>query len=332
MRRREFITLLGGAAAIVWTLAAHAQQPGGMRRIGVLVAFAESDAEGQVRIAAFREALEKLGWTEGRNMRIDTRWTTPGDVESRERFAKELIALRPDLILSHGTPVTAALLQQTRTISIVFAGVSDPVGSGFVASFPRPGGNVTGFNNMEPTMASKWLELLKEIAPRVSRVALLFNPATAPYLEYWLGPIKAAAASFAIEPIAAPVRNASELETVVAAQAREPNGGLIVMPDTFTSGHRAEIAALAARYRLPAIYPFRFFAEAGGLLSYGNDLTDDFRRAATYADRILKGEKPSELPIQLPVKFELVINLKTAKALGLDVPLQLQQRADEVIE
>jgi ABC-type uncharacterized transport system substrate-binding protein len=245
---------------------------------------------------------------------------------------KELIALRPDLILSHGTPATAALLQQTRTIPIVFAGVSDPVGSGFVASFPRPGGNVTGFNNMEPTMASKWVELLKEIAPRVIRVALLFNPATAPYVEYWLSPFKAAAASFTLEPIAAPVRDASELETVVAAQAREPNGGLIVMPDTFTSGHRAEIAALAARYRLPAMYPFRFFAEVGGLLSYGNNLPDDFRRAATYADRILKGEKPSELPVQLPVKFELVINLKTAKLLGLDVPLQLQQRADELIE
>ena len=303
-----------------------------MRRIGVLVAFAERDREGRARIAAFREALEKLGWAEGRNMRIDTRWATPDDVESRQRFVKELIALRPDLILSHGTPSTAALLQQTRTIPIVFAGVSDPVGSGFVASFPRPGGNVTGFNNMEPTMASKWLELLKEIAPRVNRVALLFNPATAPYAEYWLSPFKAAAASFNLEPIVAPVRDTSELETVVAAQAREPNGGLIVMPDTFTSGHRAEIAALAARYRLPAMYPFRFFAEVGGLLSYGNNLTDDFRRAATYADRILKGEKPSELPVQLPVKFELVINLKTAKALGLDVPLLLQQRADELIE
>ena len=298
----------------------------------MLLSFTESDREGQVRVVAFREAFEKLGWAEGRNMRIDARWATPDDVETRQRFVKELIALRPDLIFSHGTPATAALLQQTRTIPIVFAAVSDPLGSGFVASFPRPGGNVTGFNNMEPTMASKWLELLKEIAPRVNRVALLFNPATAPYVEYWLSPFKTAAASFILEPIAAPVRDASELETVVAAQAREPNGGLIVMPDTFTSSHRAEIAALAARYRLPAIYPFRFFAEVGGLLSYGNDLTDDFRRAATYADRILKGAKPSELPVQLPVKFELVINLKTAKTLGLEVPLLLQQRANEVIE
>ena len=331
MRRRDFITILGGSV-VAWPLAARAQQPGGMRRIGVLVAFAESDRAGQARTAAFREELQKLGWAERRNIRIDTRWATPDDVESRQRFAKELVALRPDLILSHGTPTTAALLQQTRTIPIVFAGVSDPVGSGFVTSHPRPGGNVTGFHNMEPTMASKWLELLKEIAPRVKRVALLFNPATAPYAEYWLSPFKAAATSFAFEAIAAPVRDASELETVVAAQAREPDGGLVVMPDTFTSGHRAEITALAARYRLPAIYPFRFFVEVGGLLSYGNDLIDEFRRAAAYADRILKGEKPSELPIQFPVKFELVINLKTAKALALDVPSQLQQRADEVIE
>ena len=238
-----------------------------------------------------------------------------------QRFAKELVALQPDLILSQSTPTTAALLQQTRTIPIIFATVADPVGSGFVASFPRPGGNVTGFTNIEPTMAGKWLELLKEIAPRVTRVAFLFNPATAPYAEYYLNPFKAAAASFAVEAIAAPVRDTSELESVVAAQAREPNGGLIVMPDTFTTAHRAEITSLAARYRLPAVYPFRFFAELGGLLSYGNDLVDNFRRAATYADRILKGAKPSELPVQAPVKFELVINLKTAKALGLDVPL-----------
>ena len=254
------------------------------------------------------------------------------DVEAMQRFAKELVALQPDLFLSDGTPATAALLQQTRTIPIIFANAADPVGSGFVASLPRPGGNVTGFTNMEPTMASKWLELLKEIAPRVNRVALLFNPATAPYAEYWLSPFKAAAAFFTLEPIVAPVRDTSELETVVAAQAREPNGGLIVMPDTFTTGHRAEIAALAARYRLPAVYAFRFFAEVGGLLSYGNDLTNDFRRAATYADRILKGEKPSELPVQLPTKFELVINLKAAKALGLTVPPALLATADEVIE
>ena len=204
----------------------------------------------------------------------------------------------------------------------MFVQVADPVGSGLVASFARPGGNVTGFTNLEPTMAGKWLELLKEIAPRVARVAFLFNPATAPYAEYFLNPFKAAAASFGVEAIAAPVRDTSELESVIAAQAREPNGGLIVMPDTFTAVHRAEITSLAARYRLPAVYPFRFFTELGGLLSYGNDIIDNFRRAATYADRILKGAKPSELPVQAPVKFELVINLKTAKALGLDVPLR----------
>jgi putative ABC transport system substrate-binding protein len=224
------------------------------------------------------------------------------------------------------------LLQQTRTIPIVFVGVSDPIGSGFVASFPRPGGNVTGFITMEPTMAGKWLELLKEIAPRVNRVALLFNPATAPYAEYYLTPFKSAAASFALDAIGAPVRDMSELESAIAAQARSPNGGLVVMPDTFMNAHRAEVTSLAARYRIPAVYPFRFFAELGGLLSYGIALVDDYRRAASYADRILKGAKPGELPVQAPAKFELTINLKTAKALGLDVPLQLQQRADAVIE
>jgi putative ABC transport system substrate-binding protein len=247
-------------------------------------------------------------------------------------ICEELVALQPDLILSHSTPNTATLLQQTRTIPIIFAQVADPVASGFVASFPRPGGNITGFIVMEGLMAGKWLELLKEIAPRVNRVALLFNPATAPYAENFLKPFKDAAASFAVEAIAAPVHDTSELEAVVTAQARAPNGGLIAMPDSFLNARPAEITSLAARYRLPVVYPYRFYAEHGGLLSYGVDLLDNYRRAATYADRILKGEKPSELPIQAPVKFELVINLKTAKALGLDVPWILQQRADEVIE
>ena len=330
MRRREFITLLGSAAA-AWPLGAGAQQPSRIRRIGVLMAIAESDREGQAWIAAFREGLQKLGWTEGRNIRIDTRWGAL-DADSRQRFANELVSLQPDLILSQVTPTTLALLQQTRTIPIVFATVSDPVGSGLVASIARPGGNVTGFSNVEGSMTSKWLELLKEIAPRVNRVALLFNPATATYFEYFLNPFKAAAESFAVEAIIAPVRDISELASVVVAQAREPNGGLIVIPDPFLITHRAEVIALASRHRLPAVYPFRFIAELGGLLSYGNDQTDNYRRAASYADRILKGEKPSELPVQAPVKFELVINLKTAKALGLDVPLLLQQRADEVIE
>ncbi len=330
MRRREFIGLLSSTTAM-WPLAVRAQQADRMRLIGVLMAYAESDREGQTWVAAFREGLQKLGWTEGRNIRIDTRWGA-ADVESMQQFAKELVALQPDLILTQNTPTTAAMLQKTRTIPIIFGNVADPVGSGFVASFPRPGGNVTGFINLEPTMAGKWLELLKEIAPRVNRVALLFNPATARSFEYFLNPFKTAAASFAVEGIAAPLRDASELESVVAAQAGEPNGSLIVMPDAFTNVHRAEVISLAARYRLPAVYPYRFFAELGGLLSYGNDPPDNFRRAASYADRTLKGEKPSELPVQAPVKFELVINLKTAKALGLEVPFLLQQRADELIE
>jgi len=330
VKRREFITLIGGAAA--WPLAARAQQGERMRRIGVLMPLAADDPIGQARITALREGLEKLGWTEGRNIRIDTRWTTTGDVESMQRFTKELVALQPDLIVTQSTPITATLLQVTRTIPIVFALVADPVGSGFVASFAKPGGNVTGFVTIEPTMAGKWLELLKEIAPRVARVAFLFNPATATYFEYWLNPFKAAAVSFAVEAIPAPVRDSSELDTVIAEQARAPNGGLVVMPDTFTDTHRVEITSLAARYRLPAVYPYRQFTAVGGLLSYGDDLIDNFRRAPTYVDRILKGAKPSELPVQAPVKFELVINLKAAKALGLDVPPLLQQRADEVIE
>jgi putative ABC transport system substrate-binding protein len=294
--------------------------------------FLENDSEAQVWYAAFREGLRKLGWTEGRNIWIDTRWLVPDDTDSRQRFAQELVALKPDLILSGTTPTTAALLQHTRTIPIVFALVADPIGSGFVASFSRPGGNATGFNVSEPTMASKWLELLKYIAPHVARVAMLFNPATAPYFEYYLNPFKAAAPSFAVEAILAPVHNMSELESVIAAQAREPNGGLISMPDSFADDHRVDITSLAARYRLPAVYPFHSFAEAGGLLSYGIDRADNWRRAAGYVDRILKGEKPSELPVQAPVKFELVINLKATKALGLEVPAQLLGRANEVIE
>ena len=249
-----------------------------------------------------------------------------------QQFAKELVALQPDLILTQNTPTTAAVLQQTRTIPIIFANVSDPVGSGFVAGLSRPGGNVTGFIDMEATIAGKWLELLKEVAPRITRVAFLFNPATAPFAEYYVTHFKAVAASFAVEAIAAPVRDTSELESVVAGQAREPDGGLIVMPEAFMNVHRAEVTSLAAHYRLPAVYPRRFFAELGGLLSYGNDQSDNFRRTATYADRILHGAKPDELPVEQPTKFELVINLKTAKALGLTVPPSLLATANEVIE
>jgi putative tryptophan/tyrosine transport system substrate-binding protein len=329
LKRREFITLLGGAAT--WPLTARTQQAGGMRRIGVLMAYEESIAEAQAWVAAFREEFRKLEWTEGGDFQIDVRWAT-GDKATIARFAKEMVASQPDLILSSSTPTTAALLEQTRTIPIVFGIATDPVGSGFVASFARPGGNATGFTNFEPTMGGKWLELLKEIALHVNRAAFLFNPVTGPYFEYYLGAFKAAAASLAVQPIVTPVRGTSELESAIAAQAREANGGIVVMPEAFTLAHRTEITSLAARHRLPAVYPYRVFAELGGLLSYGSDFTDNYRRAATYVDRILKGAKPSELPVQAPVKFELMINMKTAKALSLNVPFQVQQIAADVIE
>jgi putative ABC transport system substrate-binding protein len=307
MKRRTFITLIGAATA--WPLAASAQQ-GAIQRIGVLMGFAESDHGAQSGVAGFREELRKLGWMEGRNIEIDTRWAT---AESMQVFAKELVALQPDFILTSSTPATAAMVQQTRTIPIIFVMVSDPVGSSFVASLSRPGGNVTGFTAIEGSLGGKWVELLKEIAPQVARVALLFNPAMATYAEYYLHPFKVAAASLGVEAIVAPVHDRSELESVVTTQAREPNGGLIIMPDAFIIGHRAEITSLAARYRVPAVYWSRFFAELGGLISYGPNGVDEYRRAASYADRILKGTKTSELPVQAPVKFELVINLKTAR-------------------
>jgi len=330
MRRREFIALVGGAAATC-PLAVRGQQGDRIRRIAVLMAYAESDSEAQAWVAAFRESLQKLGWMEDRDIEINVRWAT-GDRETIERFAKELVVSRPELFLASSTPPTAALLQQTRSIPIVFALVSDPVGSGFVASFPRPGGNVTGFTTMEPTMAGKWLELLKEITPRVAHVAFLFNPASAPYVEFYLNPFKAAAPSFAVEVITAPVHDTSGLESAIVAEARELNGSLFVWPDAFMAAHREEIALLLARYRIPAVSAQRIFAEVGCLLSYGSDSVDNFRRTASYVDRILKGEKPSELPVQAPVKFELVINLKAAQAVGLVVPVHLQQRADRVIE
>ena len=330
MRRRQFLGIASGAVA--WPLVARAQQAERVRRIGVLMAYANGDPEGQADVAAFREGLQTLGWVEGGNFRIDYRWARPGDAELNQRFAKEFSTLQVDLVLSHATPHTVAMMQHTRTIPIVFVNVTDPVGSGIIPSLARPDGNVTGLTNLEPMMASKWLELLKEVAPRVNRVALLFNPATATYYEYYLTPFKAAAAAFAVEGTAAPVRDIPELESVVATQARQPNGGLVVIPDTFFNSHRVEITVLAARHRLPVVYPFRVFTEVGGLLSYGNVRRDNFLRAASYVDRILKGAKPSELPVQAPVKFELAINLKTAKALGLDIPMLLQQRADAVIE
>jgi putative ABC transport system substrate-binding protein len=304
-----------------------------MRRIGILMAYGEKDQEGQAFVASFKEALAKLGWMEGRSIQIDVRWAPASSNEdSRRQFAKELIALQPDLIASHGTPNTATLHDITHTVPIVFVNVSDPIGSDFVTSFPRPGGNITGFVTMEPTMAGKWLELLKEVAPRVTNCALLFNPATAPYADYFVGPFNAAAASLAVKVSIARVRDAGELESAITTLAREPNSGLVVMPDTFLSLHRAKITALANQYALPAIYPFRFYSSAGGLLSYGGDSNDLFRRAAGYADRILKGDKPSDLPVQAPAKFQMVINLKTAKSLGLTIPTSLLVAAEEVIE
>ena len=326
--RRELITFIGAVAA--WPRFGRAQS-NRLRRVAVLMGGPDSDSELQARLAAFRGEFHKLGWIEGHNIRMDTRWGAL-DVKLIQQFAKELVALQPDLILSHNSITTESMLGQTTVIPIVFCQVTDPVGSGFVASFPRPGGNVTGFTFLEGSMTGKWLELLKEIAPRLSKAALLFNPATASFAEYYLGPFKAAAASMGVEAVAAPVSDRSELGSIIAKTAHEPNSGLIGMPHPFLTNHRDEIISLAARYRLPTAYPYRFFTEHGGLLSYGNDLTDNFRRAAYYADRILKSESAGQLPVQAPTKFELVINLKTAKALGIDVAPTLLARADEVIE
>ena len=292
MRRREFTRLLGGAT-VAWSVAAHAQQIERVRRISVLTFSAESDQEeGQSSVAAFREELRKLGWMEGRNCEIDIRWAA-ADVELMKRFAKELVTLQPDLILTSSTPATAAMLQQTRTIPIVFVLVADPVGSGFVASLPRPGGNATGFASNVESLGGKWVELLKEIAPRVARVTLLFNPPTATFVEGYLNPFKAPAAARGMEAIVAPVNDMPGVEFLVTTEAREPNSGLVVIPDAFAFLHRAEITALAARYHVPAVYCFRSFAEVGGLISYGPYIVDEYRRAASYADRILKGAKPS---------------------------------------
>jgi putative ABC transport system substrate-binding protein len=329
--RREFITLLGGAAA-AWPLAARAQQPERMRRIAVLTGFAENDPLSQPWIAAFLQGLSELGWSDSGNLHIDYRWTS-ADVERIKPFAKELVALKPDVILAHSTPVTAALQRETTDIPIVFVVVSDPVGAGFVASLARPGGNISGFINFEESMGGKWLELLKEVAPAVKRAATMFNPDTAAGGGgYFLPSFEAAGAALGVKPIAAPVRSPSEIEKVIGDLAREPDGGLVLMPDIFLLVNRKQVMTLAERHNLPVVYWLGAHAKEGGLLGYGPDYHDLFRRSASYVDRILKGEKPSNLPVQVPTKFELVINLKTAKALGLDVSLSLQQRADEVIE
>jgi putative ABC transport system substrate-binding protein len=330
MRRRKFIGLLA-AVGVTRAAAAYAQQPTRPRRVGVLTGFANTDRDAQSWLAVFREELRKLGWTEGRNIEMEIR-SAGADVESMKRFAKELVALQPDLIVTSSTPATAAMLAQTHTIPVIFVLVGDPIGSGFVTSLARPGGNVTGFTPIEGSLGGKWAEILRDIAPRLSRVTLVFNAPTAPFVDRYLNPFRAAAASFGMEAIVGPVNDMSELESLFTTRAREPNSGFVVIPDVFTIGHREEIISLAARWRVPAIYWSRSFTESGGLVSYGPYIPDEYRRAASYVDRILKGAKPSELPVQAPIKFELVINLKTAKALGLDVPLHLQQLADEVIE
>jgi ABC-type uncharacterized transport system substrate-binding protein len=331
MNRREFITLLGGAAApsFLWPLAARAQQAQAMRRIGVLVYLAAGDAEGQARLAAFTQALSQLGWSEGRNLRIESRWANGGDVQ---RHAAELVALAPDILLAAtGTATVAPLLQATRTIPIVFVNVIDPVGSGFVASLAHPGGNATGFTIYEYSMSGKWLELLKEIAPGVTRAAVLRDPAVASGIGQF-GAVQIVAPALGVQMTPVDVRDAGEIERAVAAFARGSHGGLIVTGSALGIVHRELIVTVAARHKLPAVFPGRFYVTSGGLISYGPDLIDQFRRAAGYVDRILKGEKPAELPVQAPTKYELVINLKTAKALGLEVPPALLARADEVIE
>ena len=328
MRRREFITLLGGTAG--WPLAAHAQPADQVRRIGVMISLAENDPEAQANAAALRDGLAKLGWTEGRNIRIDYRWGV-GDPARARAAVKELLALSPDVIMPATTQMLAAVKEATGSVPVVFVNISDPVGTGFVDSLARPGGNVTGFTNFEYAMGEKWLQTLKDIAPGVTRTAIIANPKN-PNTALYLRAIEPAAKAFALQLTVTPVNDAAEIERTIAAFAGEPNGGLLVMPDPLTITHRELIVALAARHRLPAAYPYRFFATSGGLMSYGIDRVDLYRRAAAYVDRVLKGAKAGDLPIQQPTKFESVINLKTVKALGLTVPPKLLFTADEVIE
>jgi putative ABC transport system substrate-binding protein len=329
MKRREFITLLG-ASAVVWPLATRAQRPSGMRHIGVLSAFAENDVEAQANIAAFRQTLERLGWIEGSNLGIDYRWGD-ADPERILNYVIELVRRKPDLILATTALVLQPLRQQAGNIPIVFTQIGDPVGSGFVASLAHPAGNITGFSPAEFSMQGKKLELLKEVAPHVTHVAVLLHPEQIPHAGMWRA-VEAVAPSFRVQLTAAAVRDAAEIEHAIDLFAGEPGGGLIVFPSGATIVHRALIIALAARHRLPAVYQYRQFVTDGGLMSYGNDLVDQYRQAATYVDRILRGEKPGDLPVQQPTKFELIINLKTAKALGLEIPPTLLARADEVIE
>jgi putative ABC transport system substrate-binding protein len=328
VKRREFITLLGGAAA--WPLAARAQQRERVRRVGVLVNLAEGDSEGQARVAAFREALGKLGWTEGRELQIDYRWFA-GDPDRARAYAAELVKLKPDVIFAASSSSLAALQRETRSVPIVFAQVADPVAAGFVASMARPGGNITGFAQFEYAIGAKWLELLKQIAPQVIRVVIIYDP-TNPETKEYLPVIEAAGRSFGVQSSISAVRDIAEIERVIEEFAREPNGGLIPLPSPLMAVHRDLIISLARRHRLPNVFALRYYPMAGGLASYGTDNIELYRRAASYVDRVLKGEKPGDLPIQQASKFELVINLKTARELGLDPPISLLARTDEVIE
>jgi putative tryptophan/tyrosine transport system substrate-binding protein len=329
LRRRELIALLGGAA-VAWPVAARAQQPDRMRRIGVLMGLAKDDPETKARLAGFRQGLEKRGWSEGRNVRIDYRFAPAG--AQVQVLAKELIALQPDVILANSTPVVAALQRESRTIPIVFAAIADPIGSGFVASLARPGGNITGVMQYEASVTGKWLAMLKEIAPNLVRAAFVLNPKTATYYSYYLRAAEAVAPSLAIDLVLSHVENAADIEREIESFASAPNGGLIVLPDTTAAVHRNVIIALAARHRLPAVYYSRVFVAAGGLMSYGIDFVEHVRQAAPYVDRILRGDKPADLPVQAATKFETALNLKTANALGLTVPPGLLVAADEVIE
>jgi putative ABC transport system substrate-binding protein len=329
VKRREFITLLGGATA-AWPVAARAQQGDRMRRVGVLIGFSENDSEAQTRVAAFRQAFHGLGWVEDRNVRIDYRWAG-GNAERLRVFAAELLALTPDVIFTTNTLALAVLQKATRSVPIVFVQVTDPVGGRFVASLARPGGNITGFTSFEYAIVGNWLELLKEIAPTVKRVMVMQNPESIGSTGQ-LHAIETMAPLFGVQLTPVGVRGAQDIEQALATLAREPDGGLVVLPDLVTVGNGGLIADLATRHRLVAVYPLRFFAAKGGLISYGNDTVDLYRRAASYVDRVLKGEKPADLPVQAPIKFELVINLKAARALGLDEPPTLLARADEVIE
>jgi putative ABC transport system substrate-binding protein len=330
MERREFIALLGGGT-LAWPLTARAQQPDRVRRIGVLMGLAKGDAGAQRRVMAFQRRLQELGWVEGRNVRIDYRWTA-GEIDQARAAAKELVGLQADVIVGHTILPALALAEATSTTPIVFTAVAEPIFYGLVASLARPGGNLTGFTNFAPALGAKMLEMLKGMAPRVTRVAVMFNPEVDPASVAFASAAAASAKTFAVESIFAPIYEPAEIEVAMTMLGREPGGGLILPPNDFTSMHRNSIIGLAARYRLPAIYGARNFTTAGGLMSYGIDPIEQFQSVASYVDRILRGEKPAELPVQAPTKFELVINLKTAKALGLDVPPALLAHANEVIK